>query len=164
MAAKKKAAKKAKKVAKKPLKKTAAKAVKAPKSKKAARKAKSKAPRAAKSASTGARKPVPTSISAPFTKTELLTTLADASGLNRGQVKAVLEALTEVIAQHIKPRGPQLFTLPGLAKIKVIHKPATKAREGINPFTGEPTVFKAKPSRNVVKVLALKRLKEMAAK
>jgi nucleoid DNA-binding protein len=159
MAGKKKAGRKAKKVAKKPLKKTAAKAVKRSKGKKT---------RVAKATrvkvSSSAMKPVPTNISAPFTKTELLTTLADASGLSRGQVKSVLEALTEVIAQHVKPRGPQLFTLPGLAKIKVIHKPATKAREGINPFTGEPTVFKAKPARNVVKVLALKRLKEMAAK
>lgn len=162
MAAKKKAAKKAKKVAKKPVKK-AAKAVKAAKGKKHTRKAKSAKARASAVKSAMA-KPVPTNISAPFTKTELLTTLADASGLSRGQVKAVLDALTEVIAQHIKPRGPQLFTLPGLAKIKVIHKPATRAREGINPFTGEPTVFKAKPARNVVKVLALKRLKEMAAK
>ena len=54
-----------------------------------------------------------------------------------------------------------IFTLPGLLKIKVINKPATKARKGINPFTGEPAVFKAKPARRVVKVLPLKALKEM---
>ena len=51
--------------------------------------------------------------------------------------------------------------IEGLFKVKVVKKPATKAREGINPFTGEPTIFKAKPARKVVKVLALKGLKDM---
>ena len=46
-------------------------------------------------------------------------------------------------------------------KVKVVRKPATKARKGINPFTQEETVFKAKPARNVVKVLPLKALKDM---
>ena len=51
--------------------------------------------------------------------------------------------------------------VPGLLKLKVIRKPATKAREGINPFTKEKVMFKAKPARNVVKALPLKNLKEM---
>ena len=57
--------------------------------------------------------------------------------------------------------GAGTFTVPGLMKVKVIRKPATKEREGINPFTKEPTIFKAKPARNVVKVAPLKALKEM---
>ena len=59
-------------------------------------------------------------------------------------------------------KGPGLFAVPGLMKIVVIQKPAVKARKGINPFTGEETTFKAKPARNVVKIAALKNLKEMA--
>ena len=54
-----------------------------------------------------------------------------------------------------------MFNVPGLMKIKVVRKPATKARKGINPFTGEETMFKAKPARNVVKVTPLKALKDM---
>lgn len=102
------------------------------------------------------------SVKDPFTKTLLNKTLCEMTGLASRDVRNVMEALEQIIHEHMKSRGPQLFTLPGLAKIKVIRKPATKARKGINPFTGEPTIFKAKPARNVVKVLALKRLKEMA--
>lgn len=63
--------------------------------------------------------------------------------------------------KNLGDRGPGLFTIPGLVKIKVIKKPATKARSGINPFTGEDIVAKAKPARKVVKALALKGLKDM---
>jgi nucleoid DNA-binding protein len=71
--------------------------------------------------------------------------------------------MSAIIGQHIKKRGPGQFTLPGLLKVKTQRKPATKARKGINPFTGEETVFKAKPARTVVKVQPLKALKDMAA-
>jgi nucleoid DNA-binding protein len=66
-----------------------------------------------------------------------------------------------VITAHITSKGPGSFTLPGLLKMIIQHKPATKARKGINPFTGEPTIFKAKPARRVIKIRALKKLKEM---
>jgi len=66
-----------------------------------------------------------------------------------------------LIESDIGKRGPGVFTVPGLMKIKVVRKPATKARKGINPFTGVEMMFKAKPARNVVKVQALKGLKEM---
>lgn len=102
------------------------------------------------------------SVKDPFTKTELNRTISEMTGLATKDVRNVLESLEGIIQEHIKSRGPQVFTLPGLAKIKVIRKPATKARKGVNPFTGEACVFKAKPARNVVKVLALKKLKEMA--
>ena len=73
----------------------------------------------------------------------------------------MFDELTSIINGHVKKNAAGLFTMPGLMKVKVVRKPATKARKGINPFTGEPTVFKAKPARNVVKVLPLKALKEM---
>jgi len=55
-----------------------------------------------------------------------------------------------------------VFNLPGLLKVMVVRKPATEARKGINPFTGQETIFKAKPARNVVKIRPLKGLKDMA--
>ena len=66
------------------------------------------------------------------------------------------------ISRFIKKRGPGTFTLPGLLKVKTQRKPATKARPGVNPFTGEQTVFKAKPARTIVKIQPLKALKDMA--
>jgi nucleoid DNA-binding protein len=66
-----------------------------------------------------------------------------------------------VLAADLGKRGPGICNIPGLAKVVVQRKPATKARKGINPFTGEEMMFKAKPARNVVKVRALKNLKAM---
>ena len=96
-----------------------------------------------------------------YTKTELMTTIADRTGVAKKDVAAVFESLAEVIEVHVKKGAVGSFNLPGLLKVKTIRKPATKARKGINPFTGEETVFKAKPARTVVKVLPLKKLKEM---
>ena len=97
----------------------------------------------------------------PMTKSALYMTIAENTGLKKKDVVAVFDELTTIINGHVKKNAAGLFTMPGLMKVKVIRKPATKARKGINPFTGEPTVFKAKPARNVVKILPLKALKEM---
>lgn len=97
----------------------------------------------------------------PRTKSEVFGTLSETTGLTRKEVGSVFEGLSHVIKQDLGGRGPGIFVVPGLMKIKVITKPATKARKGINPFTGEPTVFKAKPARKVVKVQPLKALKSM---
>jgi nucleoid DNA-binding protein len=94
------------------------------------------------------------------TKSEVYGHIAEETELSRKQVAAVFESLTGLVAKTLK-KGPGIFTLPGLLKIKVIKKPATKARKGINPFTGQETMFKAKPARKVVKVQPLKSLKEM---
>ncbi len=98
----------------------------------------------------------------PPSKSELLATLSADTGLSRKQVSSVFESLSTQMKKNLGGRGPGMFVVPGLMKIKVIKKPATKARKGINPFTKEPTVFKAKPARKVVKVLPLKSLKDMA--
>jgi nucleoid DNA-binding protein len=97
------------------------------------------------------------------TKTEILTTLAEFADVSRKQVSAVFSGLADIVNGCIKSKAAGEFTLPGLLKIKVVRKPATKARKGINPFTGEETMFKAKPARNVVKIKALKKLKDMVA-
>ncbi|MDQ3264107.1 MAG: HU family DNA-binding protein [Myxococcota bacterium] len=98
----------------------------------------------------------------PPTKSELLVKLSEETGLSRKQVASVFDSLANQMKKNLGGKGPGLFVVPGLMKVKVIKKPATKARKGINPFTKEPTVFKAKPARKVVKVLPLKNLKDMA--
>jgi nucleoid DNA-binding protein len=95
-------------------------------------------------------------------KSEIITAIAENTELSRKQVGAVFEALAQEIGRSIGRKGSGVFAVPGLVKIKVVHKPATKARKGINPFTKEPTVFKAKPARNVIKVRPPKALKDMA--
>jgi DNA-binding protein HU-beta len=98
----------------------------------------------------------------PPTKTEIMTNIAEAAGLTKKEVSAVFEALSGEIAKALGKRGGAgQFTVPGLCKITVQRKPATKEREGVNPFTGEPTIFKAKPARNIVKIRPLKGLKDM---
>lgn len=97
----------------------------------------------------------------PPTKTEIYSSIADSTGLSKKDVGAVFDALNDEIAKALSKKGPETFTLPGLCKIVVQSKPATPAREGINPFTGEKTMFKAKPARKVVKVRPLKKLKDM---
>lgn len=96
-----------------------------------------------------------------YTKTELLATIVERTGVAKKDVGAVLDSLGDVIEAHVKKGAIGTFNLPGLLKVKTIRKPATKARKGINPFNGEETVFKAKPARTVVKVLPLKKLKDM---
>lgn len=97
----------------------------------------------------------------PPTKSEIYNAIAGDTGLTRKEVASVFDAMSGLISKELKPRGSGLFNMVGLCKIKVVKKPATKARKGINPFTGEETIFKAKPARKVVKVLPLKGLKDM---
>ncbi|MCH2113598.1 MAG: HU family DNA-binding protein [Pirellulales bacterium] len=97
----------------------------------------------------------------PMTKSEVLSALSDSSGFTKKEVAGLLEDLSKLIAKNLKKSGPGVFSIPSLMKVKVVRKPATKARKGINPFTKEETIFKAKPARNVVKVLPLKALKDM---
>ncbi len=95
------------------------------------------------------------------TKSEILGFISEDTGLTRKEVTSVFESLNTMIKKSLGRRGPGVFTMPGLLKIKKVTKPATKARKGRNPFTGEEMTFKAKPARKAVKVLALKNLKEM---
>jgi len=101
------------------------------------------------------------SASKPATKGEVYTKLAAMTGLSKKQVSTVFEALTELIGSELGKKGPGLFQIPGLLKLRVVKKPATKAKQGINPFTKEPMVYKAKPARNQVKAYPLKFLKEL---
>jgi len=95
-----------------------------------------------------------------MTKSELIETIAEkcAETTSKRDVKEVLEALAEVGYKELKRTGA--FLVPGFAKFVVIKKPATKARAGINPFTKEPTVFKAKPARKQIKARPVKAAKD----
>lgn len=96
-----------------------------------------------------------------MSKMEVMNALADESGLTKQQISALLDGLGRLIAKNLDPQGPGVFTIPGLMKIKVVRKPATEAHKGINPFTKEEMIFKAKPARNTVKIVPLKGLKDM---
>jgi nucleoid DNA-binding protein len=92
------------------------------------------------------------------TKSGILNAVASATGIPRKQVGQVVAALGALAAVELVRRGN--FTVPGVAKMKVVKKAATKARKGINPFTKEPMVFKAKPARKLVKIRPIKALKD----
>ncbi|MCD8521432.1 MAG: HU family DNA-binding protein [Saccharospirillaceae bacterium] len=151
------AAKKA--VAKAPAKKAVAKA---PAAKKAVAKAPAVKAPAVKAAAPVARKT--TAITEKYSKTQLLNEIAENTGLARKDVNTVLEELTAVIERHVKKRAVGEFILPGLLKIKTVKKPAQKARKNVpNPFRpGETMDVAAKPASTKVKVLPLKKLKDMA--
>jgi nucleoid DNA-binding protein len=104
-----------------------------------------------------------TALKDKYTKTQILNEIAENTGLTRKEVNAVLEELGIVIERHIKKRAVGEFTLPGLLKIKTIKKPAQKARKNVpNPFRpGETMDIAAKPASTRLKVLPLKKLKDM---
>lgn len=142
-----------KKAARKPAaKKTAARkpAKKAPAKKTAAK----KAPAAKKPARITAAK------EKPRTKSEVLTVIADHVGISKKEAAQVFDVMGDMIQVDLKKGSCGAFNVPGMMKVSVQRKPATKARKGVNPFTKEEMVFKAKPARNVVKVRPLKALKD----
>jgi len=99
-------------------------------------------------------------IAAAMTKSQLMASIAEATKLPKRQVAGVVESLSEHIIRHLKPKGIGKFTLPGLAKFTTVSKPARKARKGVNPFTGEEIMIKAKPASRGVRIRPLKALKD----
>ena len=93
-----------------------------------------------------------------MSKSELIQKVADECSMAKKDVKAVMESLASVGYKELKKAG--MFVLPGFAKFVVVKKPATPERQGINPFTKEPTVFKAKPARKTLKVRPVKAAKD----
>ena len=94
-------------------------------------------------------------------KSDVFATIAEHAGIQRRDVAAVLHVMGSMIKADLSKNGAGVFKVPGLMRITVQRKPATKARAGINPFTKEPTTFKAKPARNVIRVRPLQGLKAM---
>ena len=99
---------------------------------------------------------------AGLSKRDLYRAISEKTGLSKKRVTEVFAALEDVLADQMKTDGAGEFTLPGLAKFTTATRPAVKARKGINPFTGEETVFAARPESRTVKIRALKKLKGFA--
>jgi nucleoid DNA-binding protein len=97
----------------------------------------------------------------PMNKTEILNALAEATGLTKQQVAGVFEQLAALIKKNLADDGPGVMTVSDLMQVKVVRKPAVPERKGVNPFTKEEMVFKAKPATNAVKVVPLKGLKSL---
>ncbi|KYF62268.1 HU family DNA-binding protein [Sorangium cellulosum] len=98
--------------------------------------------------------------STSLSKSALINAVVEANEneVSRKQVKAILEALTDIAYKELKKNG--IFTMPGFAKFRVVKKPATKAREGINPFTKQPMTFAAKPASKSVRARPIKAIKD----
>ena len=115
-----------------------------------------------------AKKAAPKAAAAPasekkakaISKGEVFSLIAESTKLSKQDVAAVFGALNEVVVKELGKKGPGLFVIPGLLKLQVQRKPATKAKQGTNPFTKEPMTIKAKPARNVVRARPLKALKD----
>ncbi len=113
--------------------------------------AKKAAPKAAEATKAAAK---------PMTKADVYATLAEKTQLSKKEVAGVFETLGELVKRELGKKGAGQFVIPGLIKLQVTRKPATKAKQGINPFTKQPMTIKAKPARNVIKARPLKPLKE----
>merc|ERR1712193_362380 len=94
-----------------------------------------------------------------MTQTGVFQSVAETTGLKMKEVKGVVDALMGVAVEQVKKSGS--FKIAGMLNMKLKNKPATKARKGVNPFTKEPCVFKAKPASKTVRCLAMKKLKVM---
>ena len=93
-----------------------------------------------------------------MTKSEFVEAIANQSGVEKKQVNAVLDSLNNLVYEELKAQHE--VVIPGLVKLVTVRKDAVPAHEGINPFTKEKTMFKAKPARKVIKPRPLKALKD----
>ena len=96
-----------------------------------------------------------------MTKSQIVTHIAEKTGLSRKLVAAVFDTLGELAVKELGKKGPGEFAiLPGMVKAKVRARAAVPAGKWINPFTKKEEVRKAKPARRVVRFTANKALKE----
>jgi nucleoid DNA-binding protein len=99
----------------------------------------------------------------PLTKSQIIAEIAEKQGLPKATVQGVLDALQSTVAAQLGKKGPGIVLIPGLLKLRTVEKPATAAREGINPFTKQKQKFAAKPASRKVKAAAIKALKDAVA-
>ncbi len=155
---------------KKAVRRTAKKTTRTAGRKKAARKTTARKPAARKTTArkktaakaAPARKPAKiTAAPKARTKSEIYNLLAENAGISKKEVASVFDTLGTIVKADLSKRGPGAVNVAGLMKVTVQRKPATKARKGTNPFTGEACIFKAKPARNVVKIRPMKAVKDL---
>lgn len=96
-----------------------------------------------------------------LTKAQIITALAEGSGLDKKAVSSLLEALASLIKKELGPQGPGEITVPSLVKLKAKATPATEDRQGVNPFTKQPQLIKGKPASLKVRATPVKALKDM---
>lgn len=97
-----------------------------------------------------------------MSKSAVMQKLAEETGLSKKQVAEVFEALAGLIKQELGKKGPGMFTLPGLAKLRLKKKPATKGGTKPDPFhPGQMMTVKPKPASNTVRIRPLKGLNEL---
>lgn len=96
-----------------------------------------------------------------MSKTEVLNVLAEKTDLSKKEIGAVLDELANLIGDQLGKKGPGVFSVPGMMKLKAVHKPAKKAYRGIDPFTKQERDFAAKPASTRIRITALKKLKDM---
>lgn len=106
-------------------------------------------------------KKVALSVKKPLTKSQTVEHLSTVTGVKKKEVAHLFDAIISLMEAHLSKKGPGEMNFAGIFKCRVVHKPATKARQGVNPFTGEPMTFSAKPARSVIKIRPLKKLKEV---
>ncbi len=121
----------------------------------------SKPVKLAKPAKVAQLKKVALNIKKPLTKSQTVEHLSVVTGVKKKEVSNLIEAIVSLMEAHLSKKGPGEMNFAGIFKCRVIHKPATKARQGVNPFTGAPMTFSAKPARSVIKIRPLKKLKEV---
>jgi nucleoid DNA-binding protein len=95
-----------------------------------------------------------------MSKSQFVATLADKTGLTKKQAASALDTINAIITQQLGKGGPGEVLIPGLLRLSVVEKPATREHAGVNPFTKEPMTYKAKPARKVIRVRPLKALKD----
>lgn len=96
-----------------------------------------------------------------LTKAQVIAEVSNSTELDKKSVAKVFDSLQDIIRKQLAGRGPGEFVIPGLVKLRVVKKPATKERQGINPFTKEPITIPAKPASKKVRATALKSLKDL---
>jgi len=157
-------AQRSKKMAKRTTKKTTRRTTKKSTARKttAKKKAPARKPAAKKAPAAAAKKPtkITSAKGKTRTKSEVLGIISEHVGISKKEAAQVFDVMGDLIEADLKKGAVGAFNIPGMMKVMVQRKPATKARKGINPFTKEETIFKAKPARNVVKVRPLKGLKD----
>ena len=95
-----------------------------------------------------------------LTKSQFVAEIAEKSGLSKKDTSAVLDAMNVVVIEQLGKQGPGEVIIPGLLKLNKVEKPAVPERQGINPFTREPTTFKARPASSSVRARPVKALKD----
>jgi nucleoid DNA-binding protein len=96
-----------------------------------------------------------------LTKSQVISELAEVTELDKKSINRVFDGLTDIIKRQLGSRGPGEFVIPGLLKLRAVKKPATKERPGINPFTKQPIIIRAKPASKKIRASALKALKDL---